>query len=767
MRLLTGISLALLLGVCGAHCEEPTYAEIRGVVRDARGGEPLARVAVSLEGTLFHAITDGEGRFDIKALEPGDYTLRVSTVGYRLGITNFNLPAGEIKEFEVTLTPDILRQTTTVEVNAGPFGAPRIDSPSEISLSGNDAKNLASVLADDPLRAVQALPGITSDDDFNSRFSLRAADYSRIGLYLDEVLLHQPFHMIEGESGTGSLTIVNGDMLDNIDVQSGVYPATYGDSTAAAVDIQTREGSQVKPSFRVTASASNSGALGEGPLGKGHEGDWILSVRKSYLQYIVDRVASDSSFAIGFFDYQGRVTYHLAHQNRVSLSFIDGYSGLNRTQDLSKLGLNDLMTSNFHYTLANLGWNFTPSGHFLATSHLAYTRKAITDQDYININFDRGQYGEWVWNSNAIWMWHAQDSFNFGWSMRRIRDDGFTRNFQFFPFSPNAAALTEVDYRGTALRLGGYGEQVWKAAHGRVALTAGLRWDKFGVDAVQTTSPQVTLAMIPWASTRINLGWGQYAQEPDPNWAFSSLAGRGLLPERANSFVASIEQQIDQRTRLRLEFYDRQDRDLLFRSYLEPRLFVATSPPGAIGLFFGAPYAPIDNALRGYARGIEIFLQRHSANRLTGWISYSLGYSRLHDEEVGVSFPSDQDQRHTVNIYLGYRLRPTVNLSVRSIYGSGMPIPGFYGQQGGAYYLSVNRNALREKAYERTDVRVNRAWAFDRWKLTLYAEAVNILNRTNPHYESFRGYNFPSGTLNLGFVNMLPILPSAGVVLEF
>jgi hypothetical protein len=164
---------------------------------------------------------------------------------------------------------------------------------------------------------------------------------------------------------------------------------------------------------------------------------------------------------------------------------------------------------------------------------------------------------------------------------------------------------------------------------------------------------------------------------------------------------------------------------------------------------------------------MEIFLQRHSANRLTGWISYSLGYSRLHDEEAFTSFPSDQDQRHTVNVYLGYRLRPTVNISVRSIYGSGMPIPGFYSQQGSVYYLSVDRNALREKAYERTDIRVNKAWAFDRWKLTLYAEAVNILNRTNPHYESFRGYNFPSETLSLGFVNMLPILPSAGVVLEF
>jgi hypothetical protein len=767
MRLLSGFFVVFLLAANGAWGDEPSTAEVRGVVRDARGGEPLSRVAVSLEGTPLRTVTDGAGRFEIRSAPPGDYTLKVSTVGYKLVLIKVSLRGGEAKEFEVALTPDNLRQTMTVEVSAGSFGAPRIDSPSEISLSGNDAKNLASVLADDPLRAVQALPGIASDDDFNSRFSLRGADFSRVGLYLDDVLLHQPFHMIEGEAGTGSLTIFNGDMLDNIDVESGVYPAAYAGSTAAAVDVQSREGSQIKPSFRLTASASNSSALGEGPLGRGHQGDWLFSVRKSYLQYIVNRVAPDTSFAFGFFDTQGRATYNLGAKNRVSLSFIDGYSSLNRTQNISKLGLNDLMTSNYHYTLANLGWSFTPSSQFLATSHVAYVREALRDANPNNIKFDHGQYGEWVWNSNATWMWRPQDSFHFGWSMRRLRDDGFSRGFQFYPYPGGTEAiLWEIDPRGTALRLGGYGEQVWKAAQGRVLLTAGLRWDKFGVDSVQTTSPQVTLALFPRASTRLSLGWGQYAQEPDANWAFSSQGGKGLLPERANSFVASAEQQLGERTRLRLQFYDRQDRDLLFRPLLEPRLVAAYPAAGLYSAFYGNYNPPISNSLRGYARGMEIFLQRRSANRLTGWISYSLGYTRMRSDDIAASFPADQDQRHTVNVYLGYRLRPTVNLSVKSIYGSGMPVPGFYARQGGTYDLAADRNALREKAYERTDIRLNKAWAFDRWKLTLYAETINIFNRTNPHYESLNGY-YPTGALRLGFVNMLPILPSAGVVLEF
>jgi hypothetical protein len=61
-------------------------------------------------------------------------------------------------------------------------------------------KNLAGVISGDPLRAVQAMPGVVSDDDFNSRCSIGGSDYSRAGVHLDDILMHQPFHQVEGAS---------------------------------------------------------------------------------------------------------------------------------------------------------------------------------------------------------------------------------------------------------------------------------------------------------------------------------------------------------------------------------------------------------------------------------------------------------------------------------------------------------------------------------------------------------------------------------------
>jgi hypothetical protein len=39
---------------------------------------------------------------------------------------------------------------------------------------------------------------------------------------------------------------------------------------------------------------------------------------------------------------------------------------------------------------------------------------------------------------------------------------------------------------------------------------------------------------------------------------------------------------------------------------------------------------------------------------------------------------------------------------------------------GAQYYLSNVRNQLRMPAYLRTDVRVNKSWTKDKWKLTLF-----------------------------------------------
>lgn len=749
--------LTALAALAAGFFFQAGQGEISGVVLDGAGGEPLARVRVELADTPYRTVTDAQGRFTVSGIPPGEYELRVVTVGYRAIRLPFALGAGESKAFEIVLTPETLRRAEVVEVTAGPFEPLRQDSPSELTLNGIEAKNLASVLADDPLRAVQALPGVSSNDDFDSRFAIRGADYRRVGLYLDDILLHNPFHMIAGEPATGSLTAINGDMLEGIALHSGAFPSRYGDRTAGALDASIREGSRRAVLTRFTASASNSGAMAEGPLGRSRRGSFLASARKSYMQYIIRRTApSDVSLAFGFTDVQGKLSYNVTPKHLVDVTVIDGFSDLDRSRDIPKLGINALIWSKYHLTLAAAGWRYSSGGRLMAASRLAYLREKFNNRNRDSLSLGAGYYGEWASESRLTWMWGEGKSLDAGWSARRLRDNGSEKRYQSTPFS--IRLLDE--YGGHARRLGGFVMQSWSAAEGRLYLSAGFRWDRHDGDAVQAVSPHVSAAVSATPRTILRFGWGQYVQFPELQFLYSQAGSRRLLPERSNHLIVSLEQRFGERTRLRAEFYEREDRDLIARPFAEPRLIQ--------GVIFNPPLTPpFRNSVRGYGRGFEIFLQRRTANRLSGWVSYAYGHSRLRDGEAHVSYFSDTDQRHTVNVFASYRVRPTVNLSVRALYGSGFPIPGFYRLQAGVYYLAESRNELRLDAYSRVDARLNKAYAWRRWKLTLYAEVINLLNRSNYRFDSFNGYNNRTGRVTLTLDRMFPVIPSAGILLEF
>jgi hypothetical protein len=732
-----------------------TPGEVRGSVVDARGGEALSSVVILLVGGAYRAATGDDGRFRIPEVAAGDYVLNVSTVGYRLIKRPFHLDPGETKDFEIFLSPDTFRQTDAVEVRAGPFETVRQDSPSTLVLAGNDAKNLASVLADDPLRAVQSLPGVSSNDDYDSRFSLRGADYSRIGLYLDGILLHMPFHTVEGTQQTGSATAFNGDMVEELELHPGAWPVRFQDRTAGILDVRTRDGSRTQTSIRATASPSNAGIMAEGPLGKSRRGSWLVGARKGFVQYLLQRLNADPSLAFDLADVQGRLAYDLTPRHSVSLYILESYSALDRSSVQSKLGTNSLMDAAYHFTLGNLGWRYAPSPALLVVNRAAWMREKFDNRNKTGLPLTGGRYGEWVWDASVTWIWNARNPLDAGWSVRRLRDSGYSN--QFLSAAPFVRLFDRND--GTATREGGYAQQSWTLAGGRIHLTAGARWDHHSRDDITTVSPAGSVSLIATGATRLHFGWGQYVQFPELSDLTSPLGGRGLLPIRATHTIAAVEQRFGERTRIRAEFYQREDRDLLYRPFYDPRLVNAA-------VFAPPPNAPLRNSSRGYARGFGVLLERRSANRLTGWVSYAYGRTRQRDGWERTAFPSDYDQRHTINIFQSYRVRPSVNVSAKWIYGSGFPYPGFLRKENGLYYLAAARNQLRFNAYQRLDWRINKSWTKDRYKVTLYGEVVNLTDRTNYRFDSFNSFNSKTGQASITLGRLFPILPSAGFVFE-
>jgi outer membrane receptor protein involved in Fe transport len=98
--------------------------------------------------------------------------------------------------------------------------------------------------------------------------------------------------------------------------------------------------------------------------------------------------------------------------------------------------------------------------------------------------------------------------------------------------------------------------------------------------------------------------------------------------------------------------------------------------------------------------------------------------------------------------------------------GTNFPIPGYYSQEGDRYFLSDQRNTLRLPSYARLDLRVNRTFDWSRKRLTLFAEVINVLNRENVRFNPPRVSSSTRQVTRL-FDSLVPIVPSAGILLEF
>jgi len=107
-----------------------------------------------------------------------------------------------------------------------------------------------------------------------------------------------------------------------------------------------------------------------------------------------------------------------------------------------------------------------------------------------------------------------------------------------------------------------------------------------------------------------------------------------------------------------------------------------------------------------------------------------------------------------------------VSLAATLRIGSNFPIPGYIGYANGEYFVTDVRNTARLPVYARLDLRANRTFSITTHRLTLFAEVLNVLDRANVRYLPPR-IDFVTRQASRPFDVLLPIVPSAGVTIEF
>jgi hypothetical protein len=751
--------------------------ELRGTVVSVFRGEPLGKVRVAvLEMPHLATITAQDGTFRIEDIPPGKYTLHVSAVGYRLVTAPFSIEGAEVKEVSISMAPANFRRTDVVEVKGDIFQGEAPAVPSQFNLGAAEIKEASTVLADDPFRAVQSLPGVvaTDNNDFLGEFAVLGAPFSKVSVYVDDVVVPHPFHSIESVRDGGSLSVFSSETVDELTLLPIAFPERYGDASGAALDIHTRDGSRTKPLFTVSLGLADSNFIGEGQLGAARKGSWLASARKSYLGYLVHREGGDPFTDIAFEDGDLKLSYDLSSGHNVNLYALDGHTNLDQTQ--STQDPNSLKTGTNDFTLARLGWRFAMNPHLLMDTRSAYIRQRSSTANPLQQPLDADYYGEWVGGTRAVWSWRDDQILEAGYAGRRLRDSNYSVNYLTVP-GPSVS----FPRNGTALRQNGYVQQVSSFLHQRLHLMGGVRWDHVEQVEAHPVSPQISAAVRIASATTLQFGYGRYAQLPDmETLAFGCgplplfiPAGSVLYPfvERSNQYSAAVEQRLGENLRIRAEGFDREN-----RQQEGGRVF----GPSGCGPVVAKP-VPTPSLLSpptsDYSRGVQLIIQRRSANRLSGWIGYTLGYARQGIFPVIftgnalalaplLTGPTPEDQRHTVNAFGTYRLTPSINLSAKLLFGSGLPVPAIFFELIGNQRVPASLNATRLGQYQRLDLRMDKAWTFSRWKMTLYAEGLNLTNHDNRRLLPV-ALTVVNGQAVSATEHGLPITPTAGLVFEF
>lgn len=180
---------------------------------------------------------------------------------------------------------------------------------------------------------------------------------------------------------------------------------------------------------------------------------------------------------------------------------------------------------------------------------------------------------------------------------------------------------------------------------------------------------------------------------------------------------------------------------------------------------FESIFPSIASSLEGTSRGVDVMVERRADRGPTGWVAYTRAHTVYDDRVTGERFDGDYDQRHTLNAFVQQRLSWRMRVSARFRYGSNFPIVGYLEGSHDALRLGSERNRVRLPAYARLDLSGSRTFTFDRSRLTLFVEIMNVTNRDN--YGPADGFIRNTLVAANYSETLIPILPSAGILIEF
>ena len=744
-RSIPAVILFLLLGSTGAWA-----STVIGTVTEAGGDLTLPEVSITLDGTGVSRdiLSDYDGKYEIQDLPAGTFQLTFKAFGYRDKTEEVELTEDQNLVLDVALVLDAVRIEDVLVVGQ----TSDIESDIQTGYVNLDAETLESIpgiIEPDPLRALQILPGVAAASDISSGLYIRGGGPDQTLVTMDGVTVYNPTHAF------GFFSTFNNDAVEGVALYKGAYPAEYGGRLGSVLDVNMKEPDSDKFRGKAGISIISARLSLEGRLGEDH---WLVAGRRSYLDPLLNALRTDENPIPSYYFYDMNATYATRRLGGLTtFQFYNGKDDVKADVDINTAfeldwGNTLFMLRHERYltdqlegrlTLSNSHYKSATGGEFLATA--------------IDINNNLND----VTAAGVLdWQVSRQHRLNFGLSYSWYQ----------FKYQQSFNQTPQVDYDSRPTELAAFVEDRW-FPDDDTTLRTGLRYRYLKERDMSLLEPRLSFSRRVSSRVRLKLGAGIYNQYLQLVTTEGFSAGDFYLPldssvDLGQSFqvVLGGEWEPTERDVISLEVYNT---DL--KGLVEFDNLVAVDQPTltAEELFVTGG--------KGYARGVELFV-RHSADRWTGWLGYTLGYTQRTFEELngGESFVPKYDRRHDINALLSYQAgRWRLAASFRYATGQAftpasarysLDDPATGGEPDAAQVLAAPRNSGRLLSYHRLDLSARKPFGLFGLPAEFVIEIFNIYNRRN---EWFVTYDTEGEVTEATVVRMLPVIPSVGVNFEF
>ena len=741
---------------------------IRGFVYDAKTGEPLMFVNLILEGQPYGASTDVNGFFNITKVPVGKYTLLVRYMGYEEKKVPVSIKKNEIISKKIYLTPSSIK-LKTVQISAEKQEMTTEVKASIVKIAPKQLKQLPTIgAAPDLAQYLQVLPGVVFTGDQGGQLYIRGGSPIQNKVILDGMTIYNPFHSI------GLFSVIDADIIRNVDVYTGGFGAEYGDRISSIMDITMRDGNKKKFGGKITTSTFGAKAMLEGPIVRDNDNNkasisYILSAKTSYLEQsskMLYTYIDTGGLPFNYTDLYGKITINAGSGNKISVF------GFNYSDRVNYGAL-----TNLNWKESGLGSSFVilpSSANALIKGHFSVSNYNISLKDVDNYPRESSIGG---FNLSMQYKYFlGPDQFDYGFDIQ-----GFKTNFVFY----NVLGIAVIQEENTT-ELGFF--MKYKANIKKLIIEPSFRLQYYASLSEMSPEPRLGLKYKLNERLRLKTALGMYSQNlisatsdrDVVNLFYGFLSGPENLPasfdgkqvtsklQKAKHLVLGFEYDLTQKIMINIEGYYKHfdqltniNRDKIY----EDNENNADIPDNLKKDFI------IEN---GNAYGVD-FLTKYDYDRLYIWLVYSLGFSHRYDGII--EYVPHFDRRHNVNFITTYRLGEIKNweISLRWNFGSGFPFTqtqgifeqltfnsittNYVSENGQLGFIYGELNGERLPDYHRLDFTLKHWIEFvNMSRLEFVFTITNVYNRKNIFYFDRIGHKV---------VYQLPFMPSFGLSYKF